>query len=149
MQTTSQNHLKRRYDEAASRATSYVKREYPRLAGILVHGSVARGDPGPFSDIDLVAVTSQRKKPPEFSYFDGDIYVGVGFLSVAELEKEFTDPKTFFGPEEAQRRQGFSTILREFCRESYYAGRRSSPHIKFWKSLSGTRIITSSNTRVN
>jgi len=96
MQAPSQNQLKRRYDEAASRATSYVKREYPRLAGILVHGSVARGDPGPFSDIDLVAVTSQRKKPPEFSYFDGDIYVGVGFLSVAELEKEFTDPKTFF-----------------------------------------------------
>ncbi len=96
MQAPSQNQLNRRYDETASRATSYVKREYPRLAGILVHGSVARGDPGPFSDIDLVAVTSQRKKPPEFSYFDGDIYVGVGFLSVAELEKEFTDPKTFF-----------------------------------------------------
>jgi predicted nucleotidyltransferase len=110
MQAPSQNQLKRRYDEAASRATSYVKREYPRLAGILVHGSVARGDPGPFSDIDLVAVTSQRKKPPEFSYFDGDIYVGVGFLSVAELEKEFTDPKTFFW--DPRKRKGDKDSLR-------------------------------------
>ena len=66
------------------------------MAGILVHGSVARGEPGPFSDIDLVAVTSRRKKPSEFSYFDGDIYVGIGFLRIAELEREFTDPKTFF-----------------------------------------------------
>jgi len=98
--------LKRRYDEAASRAASLVRREYLHLTGILVHGSVARGEPGPFSDIDLVAVTSRSKKPSEFSYFDGDIYVGVGFRSLAELEKEFTDPKTFFwarGSAEATR----------------------------------------------
>ncbi len=61
-----------------------------------MHGSVARGEPGPFSDIDLVAVTSRGKKPSEFSYLDGRIYVGVGFLRVADLEKEFNDPKTFF-----------------------------------------------------
>jgi len=88
--------LKRRYDEAASRAASLARREYPRIAGILVHGSVARREPGPFSDIDMVVVTNRRSKPSEFSYFDGDIYVGVGFLSVAELEQEFTDPKAFF-----------------------------------------------------
>jgi predicted nucleotidyltransferase len=96
VQTTSQNHLKRRYDEAAGRAASLARREYPRIAGILVHGSVARREPGPFSDIDMVVVTNRRRKPSEFSYFDGDIYVGVGFLSVAELEQEFTDPKAFF-----------------------------------------------------
>jgi predicted nucleotidyltransferase len=73
-----------------------VRREYPRLAGILVHGSVARGEPGPFSDIDLVGVTNRKRKPSEFSYFDEDIYVGVGFLSIAELKKEFSDPKEFF-----------------------------------------------------
>src|SRR6266849_6039648 len=96
MQVPSQNQLKRRYDETASRATSYVKREYPRLAGILVHGSVARGEPGPFSDIDMLAVTNENRKPSEFSYFDGVVYVGVGFMSVAELEKEFAEPKAFF-----------------------------------------------------
>jgi predicted nucleotidyltransferase len=96
MRGPSQNQLKKRYDEASNRAASFVRHEYPHLAGVLVHGSVARGEPGPFSDIDLVAVTSWRKKPSAFSYFDGDIYIGVGFLSVAELEKEFTDPKTFF-----------------------------------------------------
>ncbi len=75
--------------------------------GVLVHGSVARGEPGLFSDIDMLAVTkNRRKKPSEFSYFDGNIYVGVGFLSVAELEKEFADPKTFFWPGEAQSLQG-------------------------------------------
>ncbi len=61
-----------------------------------MHGSVARGEPGPFSDIDLLAVTSRGKKPSAFSYFDGDIYVGVGFLRVGELEREFRDPKAFF-----------------------------------------------------
>ncbi len=95
-QSPSQNQLKRRYDEAASRAASIVRREYPRLAGILVHGSVARGEPGPFSDIDMLAVTNRKRKPSEFSYFDEDIYVGVGFLSVAELKREFADPKSFF-----------------------------------------------------
>ena len=96
MNGQSQSSLKRHYDETANRAASFVKREYPHLEGILVHGSVARGDPGPFSDIDMLALTNQKRKPSEFSYFDGDIYVGVGFLSIAELEKEFTDPKAFF-----------------------------------------------------
>jgi predicted nucleotidyltransferase len=96
VQAPSRNELKRLYDEAASRAASIVRREYPQLVGILVHGSVARGEPGPFSDIDMLAVTNRNRKPSEFSYFDGDIYVGVGFMSVAELEKEFAEPKAFF-----------------------------------------------------
>ncbi len=88
--------LKRCFDEAANRAASYVRREYPHLVGVLVHGSVARREPGPYSDIDLVAVTGRGKKPSPFSYFDGGIYVGVGFLRVADLEKEFSDPEEFF-----------------------------------------------------
>ncbi len=88
--------LSRAFDKAANRAASYVRREYPDLIGVLVHGSVARGEPGPFSDVDLLAVTNGGRKPLEFSYFDGDIYIGVGFMRVAELEKEFTDPKAFF-----------------------------------------------------
>jgi predicted nucleotidyltransferase len=96
VQAPSRNELKRLYDEASSRAVSIVRREYPQLAGILVHGSVARGEPGPFSDIDMLAVTNRNRTPSEFSYFDGDIYVGVGFMSVAELEKEFAEPKAFF-----------------------------------------------------
>ena len=92
----SQSELNQLFDEATRRAMVLVRREHPNVIGVLVHGSVARGEPGPFSDIDLVAVTSQGKKPSEFSYFDGDIYVGVGFLRVAELEREFSDPKAFF-----------------------------------------------------
>jgi predicted nucleotidyltransferase len=96
VQALPQNQLKSRYDEAASHAASLLRLEYPKLAGILVHGSVARGEPGPFSDIDILAVTYQKKKPSEFSYFERDIYIGIAFLSVAELEKEFTEPKSFF-----------------------------------------------------
>jgi predicted nucleotidyltransferase len=107
MRSRSQNQLKRQYDEPARRAASIVKREHPDLVGILVHGSVARGEPGPHSDIDMVAVTGPgKKKPSEYSFFDGDVYVGVGFLSVAELEKEFKDPNKFFwarGSAEATR----------------------------------------------
>lgn len=95
MQDRPQNRLKL-YNEAANRGALFVRRKYPHLVGILVHGSVAREEPGPFSDIDLVAVTNWKKKPAEFSYFDGDTYVPVGFLSVAELRKEFNDPKAFF-----------------------------------------------------
>src|SRR3989442_3222639 len=84
------------FDEATRRAVALVKREHPNVIGVMVHGSVARGEPGPFSDIDLVAVTGRGRKPSEFSYFDGDIYVGVGFLQVRDLEREFSDPKAFF-----------------------------------------------------
>jgi len=88
--------LNRVFDEATRRAVALVRREYPNVIGVMVHGSAARGEPGPFSDIDLVAVTGRGRKPSEFSYFDGDIYVGVGFLRVKELEMEFGDPKAFF-----------------------------------------------------
>jgi predicted nucleotidyltransferase len=91
-----QGELNRLFDETTQRAVVLVRRDYANVIGMLVHGSVARGEPGPFSDIDLVAVTSRGKKPSEFSYFDGDMYVGVGFLRVAELEREFGDPKAFF-----------------------------------------------------
>jgi predicted nucleotidyltransferase len=91
-----QGELNRLFDETTQRAVVLVRRDYANVIGMLVHGSVARGEPGPFSDIDLVAVTSRGKKPSEFSYFDGEIYVGVGFLRVAELEREFSDPKAFF-----------------------------------------------------
>jgi predicted nucleotidyltransferase len=84
------------FDEATRRAVALVRRGYPNVIGVMVHGSVARGEPGPFSDIDLVAVTRRGRKPSEFSYFDGDIYVGVGFLRFTELEREFSDPKMFF-----------------------------------------------------
>src|SRR2546425_4434789 len=91
-----QSELNQVFDEATRRAVVLVRREYPNVIGVMVHGSVARREPGPFSDIDLVAVTRRGRKPSEVSYFDGDIYVGVGFLRVAELEREVGDPKAFF-----------------------------------------------------
>src|SRR2546427_13197735 len=92
----SQSGLNQLFDEATRRAMVLVRREYPGVIGVLVHGSVARGEPGPFSDVDMLAVIKSGKKPSDFSYFDGDIHVGIGFLKIGELEKEFTDPKAFF-----------------------------------------------------
>ena len=92
----SRQQLRKKYDEAASRAALTAIQEFPNITGIFVHGSVARGEPGPFSDIDMVCVTGSKRKRAEFSYFDEDIYVGVGFLSVAELKREFSDPNSFF-----------------------------------------------------
>ena len=102
----SRKSLKKLYDEAALRAAYIAKHESRNLVGIFVHGSVARSEPGPFSDIDLVSVIKEEPKPADFSYFDGDIYVGMGFVSVAELKKEFKDPNSFFwarGSAEATR----------------------------------------------
>src|SRR5713101_130590 len=92
----SQSELNQLFDETTRRSVVLVRREFPNVIGVMVHGSVARGEPGPFSDMDLVAVTGPGKRPSEFSYFDGDIYVGVGFLPLRELEREFGDPKAFF-----------------------------------------------------
>src|SRR5207247_8859239 len=85
MQGPSQSQLRRCYDEAANRASSFLRREYPHLAGILVHGSVARGEPGPFSDIDMLGVTNRQKKPADCPYLDGHSHYGVGFRCVPEL----------------------------------------------------------------
>ena len=109
-----QSELNQVFDEATRRAVALVRREHPNVIGVMVHGSVARGEPGPFSDIDLVAVTRWGRKPSEFSYFDRDIYVGVGFLRVKELEREFSDPNAFFWPVEAQKQPECSMTLRAF-----------------------------------
>jgi predicted nucleotidyltransferase len=96
LENLTRKELRELYAKTAEHAASFVRRDYPGVIGVLVHGSVARGEPGPFSDIDMLAVINRGKKPSEFSYFDRDIYVGIGFLRIDELEKEFTDPKAFF-----------------------------------------------------
>ena len=133
--------MKRKYDETARRAASIVKREHPHLVGILVHGSVARGEPGPYSDIDMVAVTGPgKKKPSEYSFFDGDVYVGVGFLSVTELEKEFKDPNKFFWARGSAQATRLLYDPRGILRRIMVRGRRRSLRIRFCKNHSGTRI---------
>src|SRR5947209_20164771 len=86
------------FDEATRRAVALVRREHPNVIGVMVHGSVARGEPGPFSDIDLVAVTGRGRKPSEFSYYEGENYVGVEFLQVRDLAREISDRKQIFWP---------------------------------------------------
>src|SRR5439155_1255371 len=51
--------LKWLFDETAKRAASIVRREYPGVIGVLVHGSVARGEPGPFSYVDMLGGTER------------------------------------------------------------------------------------------
>ena len=94
--TTAQQELSRKYDRLARLASLALRRRYPHLAGVLIQGSVARGEPGPFSDIDLIGVIRHGKKPSDFNYYDNDVYVAVAFQTVADLKKEFKDPRQFF-----------------------------------------------------
>ena len=140
-----QRKLNRLFDETTQRAIVLVRRDHPDLIGVLVHGSVARGEPGPFSDIDLVAVTSRGRKPSEFSYFDGDIYVRVGFLRVRELEREFGDPKAFFWARGSAKATRVLYDPKGVLKQILARWRLAQPSQRILGSLSGTCTTTSLN----
>src|SRR3989304_6121731 len=67
---------------------------YPRVLGIFLDGSVGRGEPGPYSDIDLLVVV--RGRPPRwFSRLDSGILVTVGFLTTAKYRGALRNPQEF------------------------------------------------------
>ena len=107
-----------------------------------MHGSVARGEPGPFSDIDMLGVTNRKKKPADFSYFDGDIYVGIGFLAVSELEREFTDPKAFYWARGSAKTTRILYDPNGVLRRIMLRWKKTKPSHQILENLSGTRITT-------
>jgi len=74
--------LPRRFDAIVRRATGQIVAGYPRTLAIVVDGSVGRGDYGPYSDVDILAITKPGPTPKWFSYFDVGIFVTVGFPTV-------------------------------------------------------------------
>lgn len=74
--------LHRRFDAILRRATDRIVAWYPRTLAIVVDGSVGRGDYGPCSDVDILAITKPGPTPKWFSHFDDGIFVTVGFTTV-------------------------------------------------------------------
>jgi hypothetical protein len=88
--------LKRRFDRAAHRAADLVVSRYPRALGVVVNGSVGRGEPLPYSDVDILAVTKGGRTPGWFSYFDDGIHIAVGFVTLRGFRAPIGNRREFF-----------------------------------------------------
>jgi len=88
--------LKRRFVRAARRAADLVVSRYPRALGVVVTGSVGRGEPLPYSDVDIMVVTKGGRTPGWFSYFDGGIHIAIGFVTLREFKAPIGNRREFF-----------------------------------------------------
>ena len=87
---------RRRFNRAAHRAANLVVSQYPRALGVVVDGSVGRGEPLPYSDVDIMVVTKGGRTPGWFSYFDGGIHVAIGFVTLKEFKEPIGNRREFF-----------------------------------------------------
>jgi hypothetical protein len=62
----------------------------------MVNGSVGRGEPLPYSDVDIMVVTKGGRTPGWFSYFDGGIHVAIGFVTLKEFKEPIDNRREFF-----------------------------------------------------
>lgn len=70
------------------------KFDAPGVEAIVLMGSYAAGNAGPFSDIDLVRLVEKGAEPPlSGSHLPGDTLVVVSNVSPAEVEAWFTKPE--------------------------------------------------------
>jgi len=93
---TTNNRLRKRFNAVAQRAARLIEGEYPRVIGVVVDGSVGRGEPLPHSDVDVLAIVESGKTPRWFSYLDGGIHVSIGFLTAKQYETPQQNPQRFF-----------------------------------------------------
>jgi len=77
---------RRRFSRATRRAADLIVSQYPRTLGVVVNGSVGRGEPLPYSDVDIMVVTKGGRTPGWFSYFDGGIHIAIGFETLREFK---------------------------------------------------------------
>jgi len=54
------NQSRRRFDRVARRAADLIMSRYPRTLGVVVNGSVGRGEPLPYSDVDIMPIKRNR-----------------------------------------------------------------------------------------
>lgn len=71
--------LRKHFDTVARRAAKRILAQYPHALAVAVDGSVGRGRPLPFSDIDIYVIMPPGKRPSPIYYFDDGCYVGIGF----------------------------------------------------------------------
>ena len=74
--------LRKRFNKALNHARENILKKDPNVLGIIVNGSVARGDQGPYSDIDIIALTKPKSKLKKFFYFDDNIQVDIWFMAI-------------------------------------------------------------------
>jgi predicted nucleotidyltransferase len=79
--------LKKRFEEVLQRAKARILKENPNVIGIIVDGSVARGDQGPYSDIDIIALTKPKSKLKKLFYFDDRIQIDIWFMAIDSYDK--------------------------------------------------------------
>src|SRR3972149_4479535 len=75
----SQDRLRKHFDTVARRAARRVLAQYPNTLAIGVDGSVGRGRPLPYSDVDIFVIMPPGRRPAPVSYFESGCLVGVGF----------------------------------------------------------------------
>jgi hypothetical protein len=72
-----------------------LRAEEPGALAVLVQGSFARGDPGPFSDVDLRVVTAGPPRRRDRAYLEEEagrlVHYSVGSRPLAELIQATTD----------------------------------------------------------
>lgn len=77
--TLSREDLRKHFDAVARRAAQRIQAQYPRTLAIGVDGSVGRGWPMPYSDVDIYVIMPPGRRPAPIYYFDDGCYVGIGF----------------------------------------------------------------------
>ncbi len=85
----------KKYDKVLQRAKAMILAKFPNALGIVVNGSVRRGEPMPYCDIDIVAIMRGGRLPKDLCYFDDGIYVAIGACSFKRL-KSFGDAGNFY-----------------------------------------------------
>ncbi len=87
--------LKHRFNSAVNRATSRILKQYPQMIAIILNGSVARKEVSPYSDVDILGIMGPHH-PESFAYFDQEILVGLGFVTLNQFKKWSSDVKEFY-----------------------------------------------------
>src|SRR3990172_3730525 len=85
--TLSRDGLRKNFATVARRAARRVLAQYPNTLAIGVDGSVGRGRPLPYSDVDIFVIMPPGRRPAPISYFDSGCFVGVGFNTFSKEGK--------------------------------------------------------------
>jgi len=77
-------------------ANALVQRFGPAVAAVGIYGSVARGDEGPHSDVDVLVLSYSPLFPPPSSHLVGETVVYVNTYLLADAERELREPVPAF-----------------------------------------------------
>jgi predicted nucleotidyltransferase len=80
--------LKMRFKTILQRANSRILKENPSVLGIILDGSVGRGDMGPYSDVDIIVLTKPKSNLRKLFYFDDGVQVDVWFMGIDSYDKK-------------------------------------------------------------